>query len=599
MDAVAPRRVIVVDASSAMRETVKLVLGDAYDVIAVADVELFDRRAFQPPPDLLVVGPNDLVLSQIDLLPRGVPILWLAPTSGWMPPSGGTASRVLSRAFVPAELRREAEKLLGEARCHLDLLSSHAGRLEQPFLSGQAATVARRAAETPLPVLIWGGRGTGRTGLARSIHQFGSRGAFIAAAARTLDLSAPPPPPSHGYNTLFVDRIEQLPEPAQQRLLGLIDPGGMVSFGDGPPVRLIAGTELAPDELLVRPGFSLELYYRLAVLIIEIVPLRERPQDVPSLACRIGEELARRLGVASVRFTDAALERLSNHLWFGDIVELESVLARTLAIARRDTIDAPDLRFDLPEFRHTPREPSLYRAAPPAGEAAPRRNALELVIGELAHELKNPMVSIKTFAQHLRRMGFRGADEEQVAKLAGDAVDQMDQAVENLIQFTRFDEPVRERVTVAAVLGPAVANLAQLLKPRSRRVEYRPPSEHVVSVDRAQITYGLTNLFRALARGLGDTGRLTIGCNEQGHVVVELPSSYDPSEARLASLLASAAPESLPLPATLAKQIIERNGGAVVFDAKSHPPTVTVRLPEADDQEVPLASHEQTPCSHR
>jgi signal transduction histidine kinase len=314
----------------------------------------------------------------------------------------------------------------------------------------------------------------------------------------------------------------------------------------------------------------------------------------------ITNDLAAQLGLAPVSVTDAALQRLSNHLWFGDLSELQGLLARTLALVRRDTIDVADLRFDVGQRRPASAQ-SQEPLREPAATSALGSGALELVINELAHELRNPMVSIKTFAQHLRRMGFRGADEEQVAKLAGEAVDQMDQVVENLLQFTRFDAPSRERVSLAAVLGPAVANLAQSLKPRARRVDYRPPAEHAVFVDRAQVTYGLTNLFRALARGLGDTGRMVVSTTTPGQIVVELPGGYDFSEAHLAALLPALHPTQtpLPLPAALATQIIERNGGTVAFAAENQPPRVSVQLPVADDEEVPLAHHVQTPRSHR
>ena len=116
---------------------------------------------------------------------------------------------------------------------------------------------------------------------------------------------------------------------------------------------------------------------------------------------------------------------------------------------------------------------------------------------------------------------------------------------------------VRESVALQAVLAPAVALLTQLVRPRTKRVDYRPPPAVSVTVDRAQVIYGLSNLFRALARGLGDTGRIVVGY-EDGRIVIELPTGFDPSDAHLASLVGT---PQLSSPSSLAAAIAQRSRG--------------------------------------
>jgi len=603
---VALRRVLIVDDSPAIRETVSVILARDYDVEAVAAADFRGPEAAHPRrADLLIIGAGDsATLAGTPHPPPDVPVLWLLPER-LSPPVGIDIprGRALTRSFVPHELRACVRQLLSGA-VEPVLAGSVAlqgrSRVEPPYLSPEAADVARAAVGTRLPVLVWGGPGTGRSTLARTIHVLSGGGSFIAIDAPTF---AARPITAHDAapGTLFIDRVEQLDAEGQQRLLASLEPNGTVATGSGPSLRLIAGAERDLEEALGQNGFSSELFYRIMVLAIRLVPLRERPHDIPDLVRLISAQLAQSLGLPAVSFSPGALQRLANYLWFGDLIELEAVLARTIVLARKEVIDADDLLFEAARPSPVSAPVSGPQSPPARLEREAAGQTLELVINELAHELKNPMVTIKTFAQHLRRLVYNGEEEEQVARLTGEAVDQIDQVLENLLQFTRFDAPTREPVALPAVLGPAVAALAQVLKPRSRRVDYRPPPPVTVLVDRTQITYALTNLLRGLARGLGETGRIIVGHEDPASVQIELPSGFDPSDGRLFTFLTGTdeARPPLPLPTVIAKSIIERNGGALAFRPDGHPPTVTVHLPVADQEEIVLASDGKASRPHR
>jgi signal transduction histidine kinase len=119
------------------------------------------------------------------------------------------------------------------------------------------------------------------------------------------------------------------------------------------------------------------------------------------------------------------MDRLSNYLWFGNAGELEAVVARTLTIQRKSRFEASDLVFDFPGEGYTSDAPQLdditmtapkfegelissvdqprVSNSPPSAPSNGDTKAIDLnvMIHELAHELKNPMVTIKTFAQLL------------------------------------------------------------------------------------------------------------------------------------------------------------------------------------------------------
>src|SRR5581483_11491149 len=132
---------------------------------------------------------------------------------------------------------------------------------------------------------------------------------------------------------------------------------------------------------------------RLAAVALEVPPLARRgADDIAALAAAILDRLARRAGRAAPALAPAAAERLAAHGWPGDVPELETVLARALLVAPEGEPIAAGHRVF----------PSLRAAAAPSPPAPPApATQLEALLAELAHELRNPLVTIKTFAEHL------------------------------------------------------------------------------------------------------------------------------------------------------------------------------------------------------
>jgi signal transduction histidine kinase len=334
----------------------------------------------------------------------------------------------------------------------------------------------------------------------------------------------------------------------------------------------------------------------MTVLTARLVPLRERPDDIPTLSQMLASELAILLGHAPVLFTERALERLVNYLWFGNLAELEAVLARTVALSRDAVIDADDLLFDGGLVRPGG---AAAAAAPRPGRSALNGRPLDLIINELAHEFKNPLVTIKTFAHHMRRALPSGGDEEQVARLTGDAVAQIDQTLENLLAFTRLETPVPESVPLSAVLNPVLEECAQALAPRGVALDHAPAPPLAVRGDPHQLAYALTNLLRALTRDLPPASRLSVRYGGPATVTIQLPPDADPVGGHLATLLDRPSDGSPPMPLgmAIANAVLERNGAHVALGDDT-PSTVTVRFSVADDDMV-VAGNGTAPRSDR
>ncbi|MBX7195115.1 MAG: sigma 54-interacting transcriptional regulator [Sandaracinaceae bacterium] len=210
-----------------------------------------------------------------------------------------------------------------------------------------------RAAATDATILLEGESGTGKEVLAEAIHEksgrasgplvvvdcgsipenlveselFGhEKGAFTGAERRRAGAFEQ----AH-RGTLFLDEIGELPLAMQTRLLRALEARRVRRVGgsDWLPidVRVVAATNRALENEVEEGRFRLDLFHRLAVVLIRVPSLRERPSDVPLLA----RAFAERLG-ASATLSDEVLARLSSHAWPGNVRELRNAVERLAVV---------------------------------------------------------------------------------------------------------------------------------------------------------------------------------------------------------------------------------------------------------------------------
>jgi signal transduction histidine kinase len=435
--------------------------------------------------------------------------------------------------------------------------------LRPPLLPADAAAqvpIACRAAVARIPVLL-AAPAPGRLRLARALHATsGHEGPLLAAVGRRPPLADVPPGAA-----LHVDVGALAPE-ALLALEALLDDG---------TVWLLAGVEPAA-------ALPAALAARLAAVSLVVPPLRARTAELAAIAGIVVETLAGRMNRAAPRLGAAALAHLAAHDWPGDVVELEAVLGRALLATPGDVVEAAHLAL----------AGAPAASAPPPAVARPAAADLEFVLAELAHELRNPMVTIKTFARHLPEM-LEDADlRARFAHLSDEAIARMDAVLENVLDFARFGTPAPEPIEVGPLLDRAVADVEPELTERAVRVRRTAvPSAHCAG-DPAQLGYALRNLFTGIVREVPAREEVTVDASANGVVTLRFAAGGEAAERlrRLAAppssngdeAAALADPTLLPLSFRLARTVLERNGGtlAVVPDG-GDATTVVVRLPTA------------------
>jgi DNA-binding NtrC family response regulator len=220
-----------------------------------------------------------------------------------------------------------------------------------------------RAAASETPVLITGETGTGKELVARAIHEYSSRsaepfvavnlaalpqtlleselfgherGAFTGATARRSGRLE-----AAGTGTLFLDEIGDLDGALQTKLLRVLSDGSYERVGGDERLvsraRIVSATHkpVRPGE----PGYVLreDLYYRLAVIEIEVPPLRARRSDIPLLVAHA------LMGTPARAVSEEAMAHLVSYRWPGNVRELIHVIQRAAVLAGGEVIDVPNL----------------------------------------------------------------------------------------------------------------------------------------------------------------------------------------------------------------------------------------------------------------
>ncbi|RCX01042.1 sigma-54 interaction domain-containing protein [Marinomonas foliarum] len=242
--------------------------------------------------------------------------------------------------------------------------------------SRQLCRFIERIAPSNATVLIRGETGTGKELVAREIHRLSNRadkpfvaincgaiaeslidselfghekGAFTGATSQKKGWFE-----AANHGTLFLDEIGDLPLADQVKLLRVLQEQEIVRVGSRDSihidVRIIAATNVALHRAVENGRFRKDLFYRLNVAPVELLPLCKRQGDILPLVSHFIDRYAKQLGMPKPLLSNHSREKLLHYSWPGNIRELENVIHRALLVMNKNTIEENDL--NLPDFFH-------------------------------------------------------------------------------------------------------------------------------------------------------------------------------------------------------------------------------------------------------
>jgi two-component system, NtrC family, nitrogen regulation response regulator NtrX len=395
-------RILVIDDEAAIRDSLRMTLEyEGYEFVGAATGQEGLALAEREAPDLILLdvkmpGMDGLeVLERLRNMNEALPVVVIS--------GHGTISTAVDAtkkgAFDFIEKPFASERVLVSLRNALDQrqLKDENRSLKKAVevkhqMIGESAALKQvmaavgRAAPTNATVLIQGESGVGKELVARTIHRnslrnrerfvqvncaaipeelieselFGhERGSFTGATEKQVGKFE-----QADRGTIFLDEVGDMSAKTQAKVLRVLQEGEVERLGSARTikvdVRVIAATNKNLEEEIEKGRFREDLYFRLAVIPIQVPPLRERPEDVSLLVRHYMDFFSRENNTRPKRITPSALDALQRYRWKGNIRELRNTVERLNIMTSGDTIDVADL----PD---TVRSPSFSGGASRAG----------------------------------------------------------------------------------------------------------------------------------------------------------------------------------------------------------------------------------------
>ena len=334
----------------------------------------------------------------------------------------------LPKPFTPEQVRQVLRKIIktrqltdrvADLESRLSTVSPTANLATSEPVMERVLSVAFKAAVTPASILILGESGTGKTVLARAIHEhspqrdnafvtiscpslsrelleselFGRvKGAFTGASSDTWGKVA-----AADGGTLFLDEIGELPLEIQPKLLRLLQEREYERVGEAKTrranVRVIAATNRDLEKSVREHRFREDLFYRLNVIALLMPPLRERLGDLEAIAEGYRQFFAAQCGKLIGEFSPEARKAMREYSWPGNVRELRNVVEHAVILAGGDRIELEDLPDKL-------------------NHALVQTNDADIQVG-----MQVPLERLES--EHIRRIVARSSTMEEAARILG------------------------------------------------------------------------------------------------------------------------------------------------------------------------------------
>jgi len=354
-----------------------------------------------------------------------------------------------------AELNRQLASNLEKKSAQLEIasraLADRATKHPYEDIIGESPQIREvlllldKVVDTDVPVLVQGESGTGKELVARAIHRYGRRqngpfvpvncgaitetlmeselfghvkGSFTGAVADKKGLFE-----AANTGTIFLDEVGEMSVDMQKKLLRVLQERELRPVGGKGvmkiDVRVIAATNKNLRQMMHEGKFREDLYYRIAVINVDVPPLRERAGDIPLLVDFFVKKSAREMGLTEKPIDAAAMSAMQAYAWPGNVRELDNEVKKALTLSEeRITID--DLSEQI-QTDHPGEEPKLVPAGEPGKtlkeslektEKALIEKALEKTAGNQTRAAKELGISRVWLRKKMEKYGlFRNAAE--------------------------------------------------------------------------------------------------------------------------------------------------------------------------------------------
>ena len=275
-----------------------------------------------------------------------------------------------------------------------------------------------RVAGSETRVCILGETGTGKELVARTLHEKSSRaagsfvtlncaavpaelieselfghekGSFTGASGRHIGKFE-----QADQGTIFLDEIGDMPLNMQAKLLRVLEEGEVERIGGDKPiavnVRVVVATHRDLEARVREEKFRQDLFHRIYVFPLVLPPLRERPEDIPTLVEHFAEQVCAQNGWKPVPFTPQAMDALRSYPWPGNVRELRNMVERLMLLATDGQVDIATVQNAMPK------NSSSGSAAPGHGPLADRVQSFEkeVILAELKHSQNNMSMAAKS-----------------------------------------------------------------------------------------------------------------------------------------------------------------------------------------------------------
>jgi DNA-binding NtrC family response regulator len=385
--------ILIVDDHEGFRQILRAALDDENTVTEAGSGAALQKAFAQDQPDVVLLDvklPDDNGLDLLPIIKKRWPeteviVLTGAPNDHEALSWAVEAIKRGAFNFLRKSENFDIEKLLADVnnalerrrqneetrslRIALETMSGAASPIFQSAPLREVVRTVERIAPSDVAILITGESGTGKEVIADLVHAFSPRsknriikincaalprelieselfgsvrGAFTGAHSDREGLFRQ----AEG-GSLFLDEISEMPIDTQSKLLRVLQDqevrpvGGKTAYRTN--CRIVAATNRKPEEAIRDGKLREDLFYRISAISVHLPPLRERREDIMPLANSFLKRFAAQANRVIKGFTPAAIERLTNFEWPGNVRQLQNEVQRAVLLSERDVVDASDL----------------------------------------------------------------------------------------------------------------------------------------------------------------------------------------------------------------------------------------------------------------